>query len=134
LGREEDAADQFSTYIQLQLAKEDARRLILGVAFLGRQEAQQELARNPQAREFADMHGTPAQRYFTVLCMAYGSDPDLFADAISKGLLPQGRAKNCHYEYARFGFAFQELIAPYLDKELVEQVKARKWFRFDAPG
>lgn len=132
LGREEDVADQFSTYIQLQLAKEDARRLILGVAFLGRQQAEQELARNAQAREFADMHGTPAQRYFNVLCMAYGADPDLFADAVSKGLLPQARAKNCHYEYSRFGFGFQELIAPYLDKGLVEQVKARKWFQFDA--
>jgi Putative metallopeptidase len=133
LGREEDAADQFSTYIQLQLAKEDARRLILGVAFLGRQQTEQELARNPQAREFADTHGTPAQRYFTVLCMAYGSDPDLFADAISKGHLPEARAKNCHYEYSRFGFGFQELIGPYLDKGLVEQVKARRWFHFGEP-
>jgi Putative metallopeptidase len=133
LGREEDAADQFSTYIQLQLAKEDARRLILGVAFLGQQQAEQELARSPQGREFADMHGTPAQRYFNVLCMAYGSDPELFANAVSQGHLPQARAKNCDYEYSRFGFGFDELIAPYLDKNLVEQVKARKWFHFETP-
>jgi hypothetical protein len=133
LGREEDAADQFSTYIQLQFAKEDARRLILGVAYLGHQQAEQELARNPQAREFADMHGTPAQRYFNVLCMAYGADPDAFADAIGKGQLPQARAKNCRYEYRRFALGFHELITPYLDQNLLKQVKARKWFQFGAP-
>jgi hypothetical protein len=32
LGHEEGAADQFSAYILLQMDKEDARRLILGVA------------------------------------------------------------------------------------------------------
>jgi putative metallopeptidase DUF4344 len=132
LGREEDAADQFSTYIQLQFAKDDARRLIQGVAFLGKQQAAQELAGPPQAREFADVHGTPAQRYFTVLCMAYGSDPELFADAISQGHLPQTRAKNCRYEYRRFALGFHELITPYLDQEVLKQVKARKWFQFDA--
>jgi hypothetical protein len=64
LGPEEDVADQFATYIELQFAKEDARRVILGVAFLGRGQAQEELASNPQVQEFADVHGTPAQRYF----------------------------------------------------------------------
>jgi Putative metallopeptidase len=131
LGREEDVADEFGTYIELQLAKEDARRLILGVAFLGQEQSKEELAKKAQATEFADVHGTPAQRYFNVLCFAYGMDKDLFADAISRGHLPPTRAKNCNYEYARFAFGFQQLIKPYLDQNLVEQVKARKWFQFD---
>jgi hypothetical protein len=67
LGPEEDVADQFATYIELQFAKEDVRRAILGVAFLGRGQAQEELANNPQVQEFADVHGTPAQRYFNAL-------------------------------------------------------------------
>jgi hypothetical protein len=132
LGREEDVADAFATYIELQLAKEDARRLIMGVAFLGQAQGKEELARKARGTEFADVHGTPAQRYFNVLCFAYGMDPDLFADAISRGHLPQARAKNCHYEYARFAFGFQQLIKPYLDQTLVEQVKAKKWFQWDA--
>lgn len=48
-------------------------------------------------------------------------DKDLFADAISRGHLPPTRAKNCHYEYARFAFGFQQLIKPYLDQTLVQQ-------------
>jgi hypothetical protein len=131
LGREEDAADEFATYIELQFAKDDARRLIRGIAFLGKVQSKEELARAAQGSEFADVHGTPAQRYFNVLCFAYGMDPDLFPDAISQGHLPQARAKNCHYEYARFQFGFQQLIKPYIDQTLVEQNKARKWFEFD---
>jgi hypothetical protein len=132
LGREEDVADAFATYIELQLAKEDSRRLIMGVAFLGQAQGKEELARKVRGTEFADVHGTPAQRYYNVLCFAYGMDPGLFADAISRGHLPQARAKNCHYEYARFAFGFQQLIKPYLDQTLVEQVKAKKWFQWDA--
>jgi Putative metallopeptidase len=132
LGREEDAADQFATYIELQFAREDARRLIRGVAFLGKVQSAEELARAAQGMEFADVHGTPTQRYFNVLCMAYGMEPNLFADAISQGHLPQTRAKNCRYEYARFQFGFQQLIKPYIDQTLLEQNKARNWFPFDA--
>jgi hypothetical protein len=131
-GREEDVADEFATYIELQFAKEDARRLILGVSFLGREQGQEELASTPQAREFADVHGTPAQRYYNALCMAYGSDPDLYADALTVGHLPQARAKNCRYEYRHFAFAFKELITPYIDQTLLKKVQAQNWFRFDA--
>jgi hypothetical protein len=83
LGREEDAADQFSAYILLQLGKDSARRLILGVAYLGSKQAQQEMMTTSQLSQFADVHALPAQRYFNVLCMAYGEDPNLFADAIT---------------------------------------------------
>ena len=132
LGREEDAADQFATYIELQFAKDDARRLILGVAFLGHEQAEQQLARPAQEREFADVHGLPAQRYFNVICMAYGADPDLYNDAISRGHLPPARAKNCSYEYRRFALGFRQLIEPYIDPILLNRVKAQKWFSFDA--
>ena len=131
LGHEEDVADDFATYIELQFAKEDARRLIRGVSFLGKVQSKEELARAAQGTEFADVHGTPAQRYFNVLCFAYGMDPDLFADAVSQGHLPPTRAKNCHYEYARFAYGFQQLIKPYIDQTLLEQNKDRKWFQFD---
>jgi hypothetical protein len=68
-GREEDAADSFSTYILLQFGKEDAHRLILGSAYQYRADIE-----SPQApvapTKFADEHGTPAQRFFNVLCIA----------------------------------------------------------------
>jgi hypothetical protein len=129
LGREEDAADQFSAYVLLQLAKDCARQLILGVAYLGSKQAQQEIASSELSR-FADVHELPAQRYFNVLCMAYGEDPNLFADAITDWHLPETRAKNCKYEYLRFQYAFRALIQPYLDWELCQKVKLAKLLAF----
>jgi len=33
--------------------------------------------------KFANVHGTPAQRFYNVLCIAYGVDQALFADVVS---------------------------------------------------
>jgi len=129
LGREEDAADQFSAYIQLQLSKEEARTLILGIAALAQKEAAEAIRKAPSFKDFADEHGHAAQRYFNVVCMAYGRDPDLFADAIKLGQLPPERAATCGTEYAQFEHAFQTLILPHLDRELYKTVRSRKWLR-----
>jgi hypothetical protein len=134
MGREEDAADQFSAYVQLQLSKEEARTLILGIATLGRKEAVKEMATAPRLKDFAGEHGFAAQRYFNVICMAYGRDPQLFADAIQLGELPADRAATCGLEYAQFEHAFQTLILPHLDNELYSGVRRRKWLRPDDEG
>jgi hypothetical protein len=130
LGREEDAADQFSAYVLLHRAKEDARRLILGVAYLGSKQAQQAMTTMEQQ---ADIHELPAQRYYNVLCMAYGQDPILYADAIQYWHLPEARAKNCHYEYLRYEYAFRILIDPYVDHALVEELNPKRLLNFE-PG
>jgi len=130
LGREEDAADQFSAYVLLHRAKDDARRLILGVAYLGSKQAQQEMASMAQQ---ADIHELPGQRYYNVLCMAYGADPNLFADAIQYWHLPETRAKNCRYEYLRYEYAFHTLIDPYVDHALVEKLNPKRLLNF-GPG
>jgi hypothetical protein len=128
IGREEDGADQFSAYVLLQRAKEDARRLILGVAYLGSKQAQQAMTSESQQ---ADIHELPAQRYFNTLCMAYGQDPTLFADAIQYWHLPETRAKNCHYEYLRYQYAYHILIEPYVDHALVEQLNPKRLLNFE---
>jgi hypothetical protein len=131
LGREETAADQFSAYILLQDAKDDARRLILGVAYLGSKQAQRVMEKPTQLSEFAGVHELPAQRYFNVLCMAYGADPNLFADAVKDWHLPEVRAKNCGYQYLRFQYAFRTLIGPYIDEALMEQIKRKRLLAFE---
>jgi hypothetical protein len=93
--REEDAADQFSTYIMLQLEKDEARRLILvpvqGGPIIPDVTVTQQT--------FAGEHGTPAQRFFNLLCVAYVADPRLFSDVVEKGFLPEDRAVGCKREY-----------------------------------
>lgn len=129
MGREEDAADLFSAFILLQLSKDEARTLILGITALARKEATQAMNAAVQFRDFADDHGHAAQRYFNIVCMAYGRDPVLFADAIDLGQLPAERASTCGIEYKQFEHAFQTLILPHVDRELYSMVRARKWLR-----
>jgi hypothetical protein len=128
LGREEDAADQFAAYILLHFAKEDARKLILGVAYAYNLEATRTLL---DKGAFAGEHGLPAQRFYNVLCMAYGSDVKLFADLVTKGYLPKERAEACEVEYAQVTKAMTTLIRPYIDEERAKQVRAKRWLQFD---
>ncbi len=129
LGREEDAADQFAAYVLLQFAESDARRLIYGVAYSYNIDASQpSTKKNP----FADEHGLPAQRFYNVLCMAYGADSKLFADLVDKGYLPKERAEGCADEYEQVIRALNKLIGPYIDQTRAKQVRAKQWLRFDA--
>jgi hypothetical protein len=133
-GREEDAADLFSAYIMLRFAPTDAKRLIAGVAFLGAKDAKEAQAKAPELKAFADSHGLPAQRYFNVLCIAYGFDSKAYAEAITRGALPEGRAEGCADEYAVLDRAFRKLINPYVDQTLAQKVRARLRFKWDAPS
>jgi Putative metallopeptidase len=123
-GNEEDAADQFSSFIMLQFDKKQARRLILGSAYQYRMDVSA-AKRTIATSAFADVHGQPAQRYFNVLCMAYGADPELFADLVTKAYLPKDRAKYCSDEYRRVSFAFKTLIGPHIDQRLAREALER---------
>jgi len=128
LGREEDAADQFAAYVLLQFAESDARRLIYGVGYSYNIDASKpSTKKNP----FADEHGLPAQRFYNVLCMAYGADSKLFADVVDKGYLPKARAEGCADEYDQVIRALNKLIGPYIDQARAKQVRARQWLKFD---
>ncbi|MCC6777135.1 MAG: hypothetical protein IT537_10955 [Hyphomicrobiales bacterium] len=126
LGREEDAADQLSAYLVLQLGKEEARRLIAGTAYAYKAEADAKSA-PPTFQSFANEHGTPAQRFYNTLCIAYGADPATFGPIVTSGALPRERAEGCQDEYRQVAFAFERLIAPHIDSTLAQKVFARKW-------
>ena len=123
-GREEDAADQFSTYIMLKFDKDEARRLILGSAYQYKGDLASPTV-TIKRQSFADEHGTSAQRFFNQLCMAYGSDPSLFADVVEKGFLPENRAVACKHEYAQLTHAFATLIGPHIDSRLARKLHKR---------
>jgi hypothetical protein len=125
-GNEEDAADQFTTYIMLHLGKEQARRLIGGAAYSYHRYVQNALVTAPLAA-FSDVHGAPAQRFYNLLCLAYGADPVLFSDVVDKGYLPKPRATGCKREYDRVALAFRKLITPHIDPDLAKRVMDMTW-------
>jgi len=126
-GQEEDAADNFATYVMLQFA--EARRLIRGAAWAW-SEYMRDYKRNPVVRvrlaAFADNHGQPQERFYNLACLAFGSNPEQFADFES--YLPPIRAPRCAYEYRTLAIAFnREIGRPHIDYELAKGVKEANW-------
>ena len=120
LGREEDAADQFSAYVMLRLSKDEARRMILGAAYQYNIHMPGPQVTVP-INTFSDEHSLPAQRAFSNLCIAYGADKKLFEDIVDKGLLPRKRADGCETEYEDLAFAMTKLISPHINQHLARK-------------
>ena len=129
-GYQEDAADQFAGYIILHFGKADARRLILGAAHSYRKYVQNPTVTAPLTA-FSDEHGPPAQRFYNLLCLAYGADPVLFADVVEMKYLPKERARLCRGQYGELNYAFHQLILPHLDRQLARQVMDKSWLPAD---
>ena len=129
-GREEDAADQFATYIMLQFGDDRAHRLITGAAFSYRafiKNHKQKPSVTVPLLTFSSDHGAPEQRFYNLVCIAYGYDAKIFADVVTNEYLPTTHARNCRYEYVVLRYAFRQLIVPHLDMDLAKHVMDAKW-------
>ena len=122
LGHEEDAADQLAGWMLLRTGRDAALRLLRGAAWMYLREAR---ARAPGEDDFADVHGLDAQRYYNVLCMAYGSDPEFFVNAVRKGHLPQERAEGCQEEWEQVDYAAKVLLQGHVDAKAMARVRER---------
>lgn len=105
-GREEDAVDDFSTLLMIQsdmagyaaYAADFWRATDSGIA---------------DESQFADEHSLNAQRFYNILCLIYGSDPDQYEDVVTLGLLPEARAARCPGEYAQKSKSWDTLLEPW---------------------
>ena len=125
-GNEEDAADQFSTYLMLRLGSDQARRLIFGAAYYYREHLQNETV-TTKLKTFSDAHSRPQQRFYNLLCMAYGANSAMFAELVSKEYLPKQRAMGCKREYRKVENAFQALIIPHVAPDVAKKILDEAW-------
>ena len=125
-GRPEDAADQFSAYMMLQLGKDEARRSITRTAYWYKGYLQYPTI-TVRITGFSGVHGAPLQRFDNLLCIGYGADPGLFADLVDNGYLPAQRARGCRVEFGEVNFAFQQTMLFHVDRELAKAILARDW-------
>jgi hypothetical protein len=109
-GREEDAADQFSTLWLIsgvpngdQLALDGARSFRL-LADLEK----------GQEQDYSDPHSLDEQRFFNTICLVYGHQPEQYQYLIRNGTLTAERAFECEGDYARVSKSWQTLLAPHL--------------------
>jgi Putative metallopeptidase len=143
-GRQEDAADEMSTFVALQFQRPLAELVVASYADLS------ETLNNPPTDApntsdpnypqdkttqcfldpfcaFSDEHGAWGQRFFNTLCLTYGSDPTRYANLVAAGWL--SRDRDCVGEYERVKQAFATTVLPFVDLDLMKKVQARQWFK-----
>jgi hypothetical protein len=97
---------------------------VVGVAWMYAQESKEAtLSRDA----LANVHGLAGQRFYNLLCIAYGAEPRLFADVVEKKHLPASRAETCADEYGQVAYAVKTLMDRYVDESTRERVFAKDW-------
>jgi len=127
-GREEDAADEMAGFLALQFNKQVAHTVTRGFAYLWLAVGQAGGEPKDWA-DFSDEHGANQQRYYNLLCMGYGADPQMFKDFIDKGWLPKERAASCSQEYQQVRQAFAKTVLPFINQSLIKKVQETDWLK-----
>ncbi len=107
-GREEDAVDQLSAWILIEAEDVDSVRGAAATYYIDDDVGDD---------DFADEHSLNKQRYFNLVCWAYGSDPDNQQDLIESWELPKARAERCVDEYALLDRSWKRLLEKHLREE-----------------
>jgi peptidoglycan hydrolase-like protein with peptidoglycan-binding domain len=117
VGREEDSVDQLATVLLLmnvtggdESTNDIARVLQLAATWFKVGAASSD---SPDMAVFADEHSLDAQRYFNLLCITYGLDPDGFQGIVNQGMLPKARADRCPDEASKIQRSWARLIVPH---------------------
>jgi Putative metallopeptidase len=124
LGLEEHAADRVAGYIMLQFGKEVAYKTLIGTAWFLAQTSYTGMG------EFSGAHGRDldAQRFYNILCVAYGGDPTYFAFLKTE---LKNREANCQGEYQQLRYSFNKTFLPHIDRELLAKVRTAQWLKAD---
>ena len=124
LGLEEHAADRVAGYIMLQFGKDVAYKTLMGTAWFLAQTSYSGTG------EFSGAHGRDldAQRFYNILCVAYGGDPTTFA--FLKAEL-KNREANCQSEYQQLQTSFNKTFMPHVDRGLLAKVRTVQWLKGD---
>jgi hypothetical protein len=129
-GHPEDAADNFATYVMLHFGQGQARPLMEGAAWAWRAYLG-DYKRNPvvptRLSAFASDHGLPQERFYNLICLAFGADHLGFADLAT--YLPPTRAPSCRFEYGTLVRAFEKEITPHIDQEIARRVLDTNWLQ-----
>ena len=110
LAREEDAADNLATLLFLADKSPIGRSALVAVA-MGWLDAHRD--GTPDSSDYADEHALHIQRFFQIVCMLYGSDPEAGAATADEAGLPAERREPCVYEYGQIQSGWSRVLQPH---------------------
>jgi hypothetical protein len=122
VGREEDAADSFSTLMAL-ICEEGFGDRVLANASLGwflshrrdRSAQQGRRGQDAQANYYGE-HGMDLQRAYNVVCLMVGSNPGKFASVADAAKLPPERRMTCQDDYLNAKWSWDQVLQSNLRK------------------
>jgi len=122
-GKEEDAADQLSTLILIEETEEGEQMALDGALAFKLYAALD----GGEEKAYWDEHSLDEQRFYGILCMLYGHDPEKYEQMIKDGTLPASRAEMCKDDYAKLKKSWQTLLAPFVKtpSENVAKIRLR---------
>lgn len=107
-GQEEDAADVASAMLMHYLYdNEVATQMVMSTAQAFTVEAAEEAG----DVAFWGVHGASEQRYYNLLCIFYGGDPENREEMITVMGLPEERAETCPEEFDQADFSWGNVLA-----------------------
>lgn len=113
LGREEDAVDNLASLLMVpEPDDEEMAERVLAAAqgwLMSAASADEE-----EGLAFWDEHGLDMQRFYSVVCVLYGADPDRFGAFAEEAELPEYRREACEFEYAQIGNSWATLLDPHM--------------------
>jgi hypothetical protein len=110
-GKEEDAVDGLSAVI-LSETYEDGQSIVVTAADWFSALVDQQ-GTDHEFSDYADVHSLDEQRFVTLLCLAYGSNPNGYSGLVGDDVLPADRADGCEAEYSQARDSWTTLLEPW---------------------
>ncbi|WP_269515978.1 DUF4344 domain-containing metallopeptidase [Brevundimonas subvibrioides] len=109
-GREEDTADSLAAWWLIDGDDGEESAISGALSFY----TDPEEAGDLEESDFADEHSLSQQRYYTLTCLVYGSDPDKYANLLEEEWLTPERAEQCPAEFERLTSTWYTLLDAHL--------------------
>ncbi|MBD2666762.1 hypothetical protein B6N60_02938 [Richelia sinica FACHB-800] len=110
-GKEEDTVDEFSTIFLSELGEEQAA---LAAAVQFGLSGKGEINQHPQNLPFWAEHSLNYQRFYSIICLVYGKNPEKYADLVAKIGIPKERQNSCQVDYNKKVKSWRTLLQPHL--------------------
>lgn len=110
LGREEDAADSLSAYLTHQIWEEESATIIMTDSANAYLMYNAEAEANGYEIPYWGEHSLDLQRYYNLVCLFYGADPENRKPIVAEFELPEDRAERCPDEFAQTEASWDSLL------------------------
>ncbi len=109
-GKGEDAADQFSTLFLEKAGGVAEESALAGATWFKLESAV------PKPIRYWGEHSLDMQRFYSIVCLLYGSNPKQYTSLVKKEGVSAQRLQKCEREYGQSAKAWRTLLTPYVKK------------------